>query len=111
MGNMPGFLNTNSKGVFVGAGYGDNESRKRSNNGKKGGHNPRFELESDMDRACGKRDNAIEDAANAFAKYAMAMNKNGDSLKYNSFDVLVSFSDADKVKILSKVIEKLVDNM
>ena len=53
MGNIPGFLNTNSKGVFVGAGYGDNEPRQRSNNGKKGGHNPRFELESDMDRACG----------------------------------------------------------
>ena len=52
MGNIPGFLNTNSKGVFVGAGYGENESRQRSNNGKKGGHNPRFELESDMDRAC-----------------------------------------------------------
>ena len=29
MGNIPGFLNTNSKGVFVGAGYGDNESRQR----------------------------------------------------------------------------------
>lgn len=111
MGNIPGFLNPNIKG-----GYGDNDTRSRSNSGKRGGHNPRFELEEDMNRACKKRDEAIEAAANALAKYAMAMNNNGDSIKTSdfrnhSFDVLISFSDEDKVKILSKVIVKLVDNM
>lgn len=109
--NIPSFMSQKTK-----ANYGYENSRSKTNSGKRSGHNPRFELEADMDRACARRDEAIDTAANALAKYAMAMNSNGDSIKTydfknNSFDVLVSFSDEDKVNILSKVIVKLVDNL
>ena len=105
MNNVPSFMK---------AGYSSNKSNKggasRGNSRSTGG-NPIFELDQAMDQACEKRNAAIKEAANALTKYAMQLNKEGESIRDAAFQRLVSFSDSDKVQILELVIEKLVDNM
>lgn len=105
MSNVPSFMKTN---------YLTNKPNKGGSskgNSRSSGGNPIFELDRAMDEACGKRNAAIEDAANALTKYAMQLNKEGESIREAAFQRLVSFSDSDKVQILELVIGKLVDNM